>query len=140
MAFLTEPCPFCKSANVKLFRHEPRTMCYVMCQDCQSQLIMYGNVMDCARTWNVRAARKNEMAIVDMNDVTLLHSDLCNPYESSSVKISLGNNENYWNIVLRAYDAWGTPAPLRPDEELIEVDYEPIWQYVNALVTEQRQA
>jgi hypothetical protein len=111
--------------------------CYVQCKDCNAKLIMSGqSMLDCARTWNVRAARRAAMARHDMMDVSLLHSELSMDGETKT-NVSLPNTEKMWELALAAELASDMDAtPLRPDGERFEIRFDVIFPYLDALVQE----
>jgi len=111
--------------------------CYVQCWGCKMRLMMSGkSMMDCARTWNVRASRRAEMKKQNMTLVSLLHADIADNSEKRSV-VSLDNTDEMWNIALAAETAWDMDAkPVRSGERQFQIRYEVLFPYLDALVQE----
>ena len=135
MGFAYEPCPWCSSTAIKQFKssHE---FCRVRCLNCDMQLMMSGkSMMDCARTWNMRASRRAEMKKQNMSLVSLLHADIANGSRNNEA-VSLDNSDEMWNIASAAMVAWDMDAkPVRPEHE-IKIGYEVLFSYLDALVQE----
>lgn len=137
MGFPYEPCPWCGNTEIKMIRsnHE---FCYVQCKTCKMRLMMSGkSMMDCARTWNVRASRRAEMKKQNMTLVSLLHADIAHNAEKRSV-VSLDNSDEMWQIALAAETASDMDVkPVRMmDKPQFEIRYEVLFPYLDALVRE----
>lgn len=137
MGFSYEPCPWCESTKIKLIKKADNRCC-ARCSDCNVQLVMSGgSMMDCARTWNARAARRNEMKKQNMTLVSLLHADIANNDEKRSV-VSLENSDEMWQIAVAAETAWDmdvTPVRMM-DRSHFEIRYVVLFAYLDALVKE----
>lgn len=139
MGFNYQPCPGCSSTEIKLSKID-EGRCYAECQACHLRLEMTGRSMfSCAHTWNVRAQRRAEAKLHDMSMVCALQSDISNNPQGQKT-VTLPNNEEMWKIARGAEVAWNMEAtPIRPAKQEIEIRYEVLMPYLNALVEETKE-